>query len=147
MRPLNLDAFRRVAYPKIPKGGNRILAALQGDNEMVRASNRYWNFAYRNVKRCDAWIERSLGDNATCTPKEVTHDAGCKDDYGDNDYKILGMSKFNGWINKGKKSDKEQSKGDGGKGYLVDREPGPNDANQQKQRRSEKRDLTKYLYL
>src|SRR5258708_34780769 len=30
MRPLNLDTFRRVAYPKIPKRGNWILAAFQG---------------------------------------------------------------------------------------------------------------------
>src|SRR5713226_4766859 len=77
MRPLNLNAFRRVGDPKIPKRCNRILAALQGDDEMVRVSNRYWNFAYRDVKRCDAGIERGLSNNATRTPKDETYDAGC----------------------------------------------------------------------
>ncbi len=114
---------------------------------MVRVSNRYWNFAYRDVKWRYAGIERSLSNNATFTPNEMTHDAGCEYDYADNDDQIFRMSKLNGWINEGKRSDKEQNKGDGGKGYLVNREPGPNETNQKQQRRSEKPGLTKYLYL
>jgi len=123
------------------------LAAFQGDDEMVRPGNGYRNFAYRDVERCDARIERRLGDDATGTPKEVTGDCGREDGYGYDDCQILAMVKLDGRIDEAEKSDKKQNKGDGGKGYRVDREPGPNDANQQKQWRSEIRDLTKYLYL
>ncbi len=52
---------------------------------MVRASNGYWNFAYRDVKRRDARIERRLRNDATGTPNEVTDDGrGKEDDRYDN---------------------------------------------------------------
>ncbi len=113
---------------------------------MVRVSNRYWNFAYRDVKRCDAGIERGLSNNATRTPKDETYDAGCEDNYAYYDYQISWMSKSDGWIDESKKSDKEESEGHGVKGHLTNSELGPKDANQHKQRRSEKRSLTQCPY-
>src|SRR6266852_4400785 len=114
---------------------------------MVRAGNGYRNFAYRDVERCDAGIERRLGDDTTGAPNVVTGDGGREDGYGYDDYKICAMVKFDGRIDESQQSDEEQNEEDDRKAYRVEREPGPNGADQQKQWRSEKRDLSKHLYL